>query len=146
MATWTVVTLPVFSRLRRRFGGVDLIQDINEGMARVEHYNIDEAIEMTEYEDLGSTYFIRDSDGHVYFLMGQYLYEAEESGSFPCTQLEIVRAPHSGIVLDLKCSGNPLKSVKKIGPFRQELVRRGKLPKDGSAISVDWNDIEKTYV
>jgi hypothetical protein len=145
MAAWTVVSIPTYSRLRKRFGGTELLDDIKRNMVRVEHYDVDQVIEMREYEDLGSAYFIRDREGVVHFLMGQYFYEAEEGGLFPTTRLEIVRAPLSGIVLNLKCSGRPLKPVKTIGPFREELVRQGKMPRDGGAISVGWDDIEKTY-
>ena len=145
LVAWTVVSIPIYSRLRARFGGTALMQDIKKNMVSVERYDIDQVIAMQEYEDLGSTYFVLDRDGRVYCFRGQYLYEVEERGLFPSTQVEIVRAPLSGIVLAIKCSGSPVKPAKTIGPFRLELVRRGKLPEDGSAISVGWNEIEKAY-
>jgi hypothetical protein len=48
---------------------------------------------MEEFEDLGVAYFVRTRKGDVHFLMGQYLYEAMDSGAFPCSELELVRAP-----------------------------------------------------
>jgi hypothetical protein len=54
-------------------------------------------------------------------------------------------APRSGTVLGLKCFGDSLEPVKKIRPFRQELVRQGGVPTDGSAIAVEWGEIEGTY-
>jgi hypothetical protein len=145
LALWLVVSVPLFRVARKRFGAGSLHQDIVNGVADVDHFEITESIELEEYEDLGPAYFVRTKEGAVYFFMGQYLYDLVDDRQFPCTEFETVRAPLSGVLLDFVCSGKSIVPTKRLGPFKRENLRRGEVPADGTAVSIAWERIEATY-
>jgi hypothetical protein len=122
-----------------------LRQDLSTGVVRVERYEITDVVQMEEYEDLGPAFFLRQKDDSVLFLMGQYLDDVAAREEFPCTAIELVRAPRSRFVVEMTCMGTRLSPSRIIGPFRSELVREGALPLDAETIRVDWSRIAETY-
>lgn len=145
MVLWLAVSIPLFRAARKRFGASSLHQDIANGIAVVNRFEIAEVIELEEYEDLGPAYFVRATKGAVHFFMGQYLYDSVDDGQFPCSAFETVRAPLSGVLLDIVCSGEPIVPTKRLGPFRRDVLRQGKVPTDGGLVAIAWESIEVTY-
>ena len=140
-----VVGAAVFFRLRRA-GRRDpwyqqLDQDLQEGIATVTTYHVTDAISVEEIEDEGSQYYLLLQDDRVLFLAGQYLYEPEEEGRFPCTLVSVVRAPHTGTVLDFQCAGTPVAVSSRREPFSAEQHRHGSVPDDGAVLEVDFESI-----
>ena len=91
-----------------------------------------------EFEDEGSSYYLKLDDGSVLFLSGQYLYEYEDQGSFPSTRVAVTRAPESKIVLDIECLGQPLPVRAQRPPFTREDHLNGAVPEDGALLAVDF--------
>lgn len=145
MALWLVVSIPLFRAGRKRFGASSLHQDIANGFAIVNRFEVAEVIALEEYEDLGPAYFVRTTEGTVHFFMGQYLYDPVDDGQFPCSEFETVRTPLSGVLLDIACSGEPITPTKRLGPFRRDVLRQGKVPTDGALVAIAWESIEATY-
>ncbi len=96
-----------------------------------------DAIRVEEAEDEGSQYYLKLGDGRVAFLAGQYLYELEEDGAFPCRVVTVTRAPHSSVVLDAACTGEALAPSATRPPFSEEEYRRG-TPADGALLEADF--------
>ncbi len=101
-------------------------------------YRTREAIKVEEFEDEGSAYYLLLEDGRVLFLMGQYLYEAEEEGRFPCTEFVIGRIPRSRLVLDLRCLGTPFAPSDVQGHFTEAEFRGDQVPEDGAVLEIDF--------
>lgn len=99
--------------------------DLKGGVARIETFHVTEVIEITEVEDEGAGFLLSLEDGRVLCVIGQDLYEyahdaEEEEGErspvhdFPSTLISYAFAPSSGIRLDLKGMGSPLKTAGRV--------------------------------
>jgi hypothetical protein len=141
LAAWVAASIGALRRLRRRFGFDALRSDLRHGVASVERHAIAEVVRMEEFEDLGPAFYCRLSDGRVLFLIGQYLDEHLDDGSFPCARVEIARAPASRTVLGVRCTGAPLAPTRVVPAFPRDLVRRGRVPADGAILDVAWDQV-----
>ena len=135
----------VFARLRRAHRRdpwyARLDRDLAEGLARESTCQVVDAIRVEEFEDEGSQYYLRLRDDRVLFLAGQYLYEPEEEGRFPRSEVSVVRAPHTGTVLDLRCEGAPVAVSGVRAPFDMEDHRAGRVPEDGQLVDVPFESL-----
>jgi hypothetical protein len=116
---------------------VSVAKDLAEGIARVTTFHVVDAIRVEEAEDEGSQYYLKLEDGRVAFLAGQYLYELEEEAVFPSRVITVTRAPHSAVVFDAACAGDPLTPSATRPPFSEEEYRRG-VPTDGELLDADF--------
>jgi hypothetical protein len=101
------------------------------------------AIEIEEYEDEGSHYFIELADGAVLYLNGQYLYDYEELTDdpelnqrrrFPCSEFTIRRHRTEGYVADIDCRGAVLEPEMTFPHFTRNDFREGRVPEDGEVL------------
>ena len=53
---------------------------------------------------------------------------------FPCDAFLVRRHRHEGYVVDIQCTGQPLKPELLAPPFGEDVWRQGALPKDGAII------------
>jgi hypothetical protein len=103
-------------------------------------YDVVEALRVREFEDEGSSYYLRLSDGRVLFLTGQYMYEYEDERAFPCTRFTLERAPESQLFLALTELGPPLAPSAILPPFTEAELRAG-LPADGALLELDFESL-----
>jgi hypothetical protein len=137
----------VYLRVRRSARAGDLearvARDLAGGVARVLTYRVAGALRVEEAEDEGSSYYLRLEDGRVAFLSGQYLYEPEDAGTFPNSVVTVVRAPHTDIVLDLRCEGRPLGSAPVLPTFTAADWDQARVPSDGALVDVDFDALRR---
>jgi hypothetical protein len=114
-------------------------------MAQVDEttFAVEDAIEVEESEDEGKHFYVKVRGGRVVFFSGQYLYDAVKTKRFPAERVTIVRTPASKIVLSLTTSGayRPPSTVRK--PFADRDHERGRVPQDGDAVSIDFDELRK---
>ena len=116
-------------------------RDLAEGLAEETTFDIVDAIRVEEFEDEGSQYFLRLSDGQVLFLAGQYLYEGEKAHTFPCRKIRTTRAPNSRLLLDLVCDGPYLEVSAVRPPFSRREHEQSKVPHDGDVLAVSFDEL-----
>ena len=92
---------------------------------------------------MGSEMCIRDRDGSVLYLTGQYLYEYEEIDDgaelnqlrrFPCTEFTVRRHKKEGYAIDILCSGSVIEPEIIFPPFDAKDYKRNSVPEDGQTI------------
>lgn len=113
-------------------------QDLEDGQVEVLHCNVSDAVEVGEVEDDGPGFFLEVDDGQLLYLQGQHLIEffaGEEQKAagelrFPNREIEVLRLPHSGRLLDLRCLGEYFELSRVRGPLAQEEY----LPEDGELV------------
>jgi len=105
--------------------------DLEDGRAEVDTYAITDALRVEEFEDEGSSYYLRLANDRVLFLSGQYLYEPEEEGVFPSSRVRTARAVKSRLLLDIECLGEPVAVRATLPPFTGEEHARDGVPDDG---------------
>lgn len=138
-----------FLRAQMKHAGDDSIaaraeRDLAGGLAHVETLNVLAAIEIEEFEDEGTGFFLALEDGRVLCVIGQDLYDtahdaAIEEGAedarheFPHTRIAYVSAPASGIRLDIKGVGAPLRPRGIVETTAKHFKPKGPpLPEDGT--------------
>jgi membrane protein implicated in regulation of membrane protease activity len=135
----------VFRRLWRRerdSGWLERIgRDLAGGQASVTRARVTDAVKVEELEDEGSSYYLRLDDGRVLFLSGQYLYDVEEAGRFPCAVVSVVRAPTTRIVFSVTCEGAPIQPSSRRPPFTDDEYEGGRVPEDGAVLDVDFETL-----
>ena len=104
-------------------------------------YRVVDAVRVEEAEDEGSQYYLKLEDGRVAFLAGQYLYELEESGTFPNRVVTVTRAPHAAVVLDVATEGDAFAASATRPPFGAQEYKRGGIPADGALVDVDFTSL-----
>jgi hypothetical protein len=120
----------------------ELVEELEaQGLLVSQHFAVSRAFEVEEFEDEGMHFYLELSDGRVLFMSGQYLYDYEphEDGGhdprrFPCDEFLVLRHRDEGYVVDLQCTGQPLKPELLAPPFGEDVWRQGALPKDGAII------------
>lgn len=105
-------------------GNQPLLEDLKAGQAEVLRCEIAECVQVEEFEDEGSGYFLSDGRNQVLFLQGQYLYDLEEAGKFPSRTFEVVRLPKSRTFLGLTTSGEQVKPVRALNKENFKLYPR----------------------
>lgn len=115
-----------------------LARDLAGGQASVTTYEAVDALRVEELEDEGSAYYLKLADGRVLFLSGQYLYDDEEEGTFPCRRFTLERAPESRLLLGLIPAGPPLPPSGSLPAFTPEQHRAGLVPADGDVLALDF--------
>jgi hypothetical protein len=114
-------------------------------VAEIFTFSAVDAIRVEEFEDEGSSYFLRLTDGKVLFLNGQYLYDYEESKRFPCTDFDIVRRSRLDFVMEVVCRGNYIAPSKVLKPFTMEQFQQNEAPEDMTYVDVAWDEIETRF-
>ena len=114
-------------------------------VAHVYSFSAIDAIQVEEFEDEGSSYFLRLANGEVLFLTGQYLYDYEESRRFPCSDFDVVRRSGLDYVLEVVCRGKYITPSKISKPFRLAQFEAGTVPEDMHLVDVQWEEIETRY-
>jgi hypothetical protein len=112
-------------------------EDLAGGIAEVTRYRARAAIRLEELEDEGPSFFVELADGRVLFLCGQFLYEDDEAGTFPCEEFEAARAPRTGLLLDFRCLGPAFPPQEKLPPFDPDEY-------DGPSIPDEWEIIDRS--
>ena len=148
VAAALVVAVVVFTRMRARERRSDwtdrLARDLAGGVARVSTYRVEDAIQVEEFEDEGSSWYLKLDDGRVAFLTGQYLYEVEESGAFPSAVVSVTRAPESAIVFEVRCEGTSLSASGRTPHFTTSDYDQGRVPEDGALVAVEWESLRRS--
>lgn len=112
-------------------------EDLATGQAMTAEYTVTEALELPEFEDEGTGYFLTLSDGRILYVQGQDLYpDAPEAASaepsaakFPATSIQYSYAPKSGIRLSISPAGDYLPP-RKLKPRRYR--NNDAVPEDGT--------------
>lgn len=112
--------------------------DLKNGMAAVEVYNIIDVIEIEEYEDEGTGFFLVLDDGRVLCVIGQDMYPyahdseaqpdegiADERALFPQTKIEYIFAPESKIRLGVKGIGETLRPRSVVKTHKKLFKKNG---------------------
>ena len=76
------------------------------------------------------------------FLQGQYLYDYVDSKKFPNKEFDLVKLPHSGVILDVFCKGNPLVPLRVL---KSSVISSKHIPfvYDGDTVSGKLETIEQ---
>ncbi|MEQ1891637.1 MAG: hypothetical protein ABL998_03770, partial [Planctomycetota bacterium] len=121
--------------------------DLASGHATCTTYEITDALQVEEFEDEGSHYYLKLTDGRVLFLSGQWLYEYEagedEDGEptparFPCRRFTVERAAKSALFLDMKPLAPAFPPSGTLPPFTDAEHRAGTVPDDGDLLELDF--------
>lgn len=104
-------------------------------------YEITEAIKIEEFEDEGSNYYLKLSDGGVLFLSGQYLYDVEDNHNFPSSCVKIVRTSATKTLLNIECFGNYIAPTAILPPFSKKRIETGNIPSDGDILSTPFETL-----
>jgi hypothetical protein len=137
--TWFCVLYarnPINSSFRMRH-----LQELAYGRIEISLYHAVAAIKVAELEDEGSNYFVLLCDGSIVFISGQYLYEAEEDGLFPCTEFVVERTGAMKESRDFRPSGNPLPTALTLPSYSLEQLENGQVPWDGEIVPAQWTCI-----
>ena len=138
---WGLMDQRKYRRARRRYQ-----QDLSDNMVEVLHCTADEAHRIESGTCPGEVGFFLDvGDSKVLFLQGEHLYDLEDRQLFPNRGFDIIRAPQSGAVLEVTCTGVPLtstKTVKLAGRSRRALGDRDMCVFPGRLTSLE-SDLEK---
>jgi len=94
-----------------------------------------DALQVDEVEDEGAQFFLELEDGRILFVMGQYLWDADdESPRFPNRELLITRLPHAQDIFDMKCLGEYFPPSAQRAPFTGEEYAGERVPQDGQIL------------
>jgi len=120
--------------------------DLESGRVIEEYYRLDEAKRFQEPEHGGLIYFLRADDDSV---LTFFDYESQDlgargedplqSGFTPRTELIIVRAPRSALLVDEHFAGDPLA----VGPPLPLTVGPGEWPESDMACDIPWDELEE---
>jgi hypothetical protein len=119
--------------------------DLESGRVVEEHYRFREAKRFQEPEHGGIIYFLRTDDDRVLTFFDYHSQElgvrAEDplaSAFVPRTELTIVRAPRSALVIEKRFSGEPLASGSPL-PLT---VGPGEWPESDLSCDIPWEQLE----
>jgi hypothetical protein len=112
-------------------------RDLAGGVAKVLTVDVSRVVEIEEYEDEGAGFLLELADGRVLAVVSQDLYEfthdaeleeGEEDNrdAFPQTRIEYRYAPHSGLHLDIRGVGKPLKPIGLAKTDKHHFVKSGR--------------------
>lgn len=120
-------------------------RDLAGNSAVIETLGVTAAIEIKEFEDEGTGFFLALDDGRVLCVVGQdlddFAHDAigdEAAGTndarskFPQTRIAYTYAPHSKLRLDVKGAGEPLRPRSRVATSAKQFKRDGGLPEDGT--------------
>jgi hypothetical protein len=95
-------------------------------------------------EDTGLDYILDLGDSKLLYVAGVDLYlRYEETDTFPGRRIEITRIPHCKIMLDIQCSGEPLKYRELEEDFWIEGMEN--LPETGEIIEGDLHHLYEAF-
>ena len=119
--------------------------DIGGGVVLEEHYSFVEARRFREPEHGGLMYFLHDRQDQVLVLfdhesqcLGLQGRDPLDSDFAPRTELVMVRAPASGVVVDKRFSGDVLSA----GEPRELAVRPAEWPQPERCCAIPWNELD----
>lgn len=130
----TITTVILVWREKIQWRNSFVGKDLQTGIVEVTECDPTHAIEIEEDEEMGIGYFLDVGENKTLFLIGKYLYK-QNLPFFPSTNLKIIRAPQSGIVLDIIVNGEYLPPMENLAPFSHEDYASGKVPIDGELIN-----------
>lgn len=115
----------------------------NQGLVTSTEYQARRALQVEEFEDEGSHYFLELNDGSVLFLSGQYLYdyepidddpEANQHRRFPCTDFVVKRHKTEEYVLEIVTRGTAFEPEAVAPYFTESDYQSSTMPEDGDII------------
>jgi hypothetical protein len=115
-----------------------LLRELADRQIAMTLYHAVAAIKVEEFEDEGSNYFVLLRDGTVVFISGQYLYEAEEAGAFPCTEFVVGRTTVMQSSREFSTGGTPIPISCTLPPFPEEALGTPQVPFDSDIIPIPW--------
>lgn len=118
-----------------------LRQELADGRMEVCTYHAKAAIKVEEFEDEGSNYFILLADYSVVYIAGQYLYDTEEDGLFPCTEFTVERTKVMRESRAFRPGGTPIPVSRTLPPYTKEQVTDARVPYDGALIPAAWDKL-----
>ncbi len=112
-------------------------RDLTDGVAHVLTADVQRVVEIEEYEDEGEGFLLELDDGRVLAVISQEFYEfihdfeleegfEDNRDAFPQTRIEYRYAPHSGLHLDIRGVGEPLKPVGLVKTDKHHFVKSGR--------------------
>lgn len=122
-------------------------RDLRENRVEVLHGTVEDAMRLTDFL-CGPAYFLDLGNGQIIFLDGHHLEKLNGKGKHPTRtdqiekdedpeefpinrNLDVVRAIHSGKVIDVICRGETFFSSKFLDPYELDIA----LPKDGEVFA-----------
>ncbi|MDC7240951.1 MAG: hypothetical protein PQJ50_11375 [Spirochaetales bacterium] len=140
-----IVLLPLIIRLNRNDPGIklqgSLKQAIAEGEVEIMKVESERTIRRKSFKDFGSGYYFDTGDNRTLYLEGQHLDVLKGEGKFPCSEFEIIRSSHNGILIDLICRGSQIKPHRTVKAFTSENYRSGEFHSDGQIIECTMDRI-----
>ncbi len=129
-------------------------KDLAAGTAVCTTFDVVDALRVEEFEDEGSTYYLKLADGRVLFMQGQYLYEYEEGideddggkpvpAKFPAERFTVERTAASGTILDVTGFGRAIPVSGALPAFTQDQFRNGDVPQDGDILTIDFETLRR---
>ena len=83
-----------------------------QGLLTREMFYATRALQVTDFDDEGPSYFLELIGGGVLFLSGYYLCRIatprKHKGTFPCTEFTLQRNKQTGQIVDIVCAGTRL--------------------------------------
>jgi len=120
--------------------------DLENGRVIEEHYRFRDAKRFQEPEHGGLIYFLRTDDDRVLTFfdyasqdLGVRAEDPLKSSFVPCTELTIVRAPRSALVIAKHFSGEPLA----IGTPLPLMAEPGEWPEPDLGCDIPWDQLER---
>lgn len=117
--------------------------DLKDGNVMVLSCQSNAVIEVEEFEDEGPGFFFEIDDGKIMFLQGQYLYDHVDSKRFPNKKFDVVKLPHSGVILDVVCKGDSLAPLRVLEPTAISSEQHIPFVYDGDIFSGKLETIEQ---
>jgi hypothetical protein len=118
-----------------------LQRELAQGTVEVTTYEVVDAINVEEFEDEGSMYYLKLRDGRILFIAGQHLYDFEEKRRFPNTKFQVVRTPRTRELLGFVCLGDYVPASGRGRSFTVADYDSGRVPGDGDIWEGDFDGL-----
>lgn len=132
------IWMSAYQALRPSPAGVTPFErDLAGGVAKVLTADVLRVVEIEEYEDEGEGFLLELDDGRVLAVISQDFYEfahdfeledgdEDNRDAFPQSRIEYRYAPNSGIHLDIRGVGKPLKPIGLVKTDKHHFVKSGR--------------------
>jgi hypothetical protein len=121
-----------------------ITSDLENGVVEVCTCNVEEALAVEEFEDEGTSFYLKIGTREALFVGGQNLDDLAAEKKFPSTSVQLVRSPKSQIPLALEPLGTYLAPVGKRQPFTKHEFKENLVPSHGDVLQIDFESLKQT--
>ena len=114
---------------------------LTDGTLESADFEVNEVVQIQEYEDAGLHFLLDIGSGKTLFLSGQYLYSAVDAGRFPSNRIRVYWNAAHGITYGVQSLGDRILPSQMVPPPAQEVVDDGVLPSDRDVIGQSIQDV-----